>query len=207
MADKPAEQTTTDTQTTTTTTEAAPAFDTAYVEGLKKQLSEFKTKTKEYETQSKQQQEASMRQKEEWQKLAELKETEAKEYKTKFDGLQQSLIVEKKYNALKNEAVKLGLRQEAISDLELVDLSDIQIESTSTGKMNVLGAEKYAERLKAIRPHWFGGNAPNVNTGNLRVTGNDSVDAKSILKAEAEGRKSGDMTEYKRLISLRMNKK
>lgn len=193
---------TTDTEVAVDSSNSNSQYDAAFVDGLKKQADEYKKKVREYETKMKSQTETELKQKEEWQKFAQLKEQEAGEYRTKYEALQQNLVVEKKYNALKNEAVKLGLRQEAISDLELVDLSDIQIESTSTGKYNVLGAEKYAERLKAVRPHWFGGQTVNVNTSSVRVQGSESVDPKAILKAESEGRKSGDMSEYKRLISL-----
>lgn len=137
-----------------------------------------------------------------WKELAEANEKKAKEADERSEKLQNSYLSDRKFNAARAACEKLGLRPEAVEDLDALDLGEITVESTSTGKINLLGAEKFAERLKTTKPHWFSDKeGPNVNTGSTRVRdSNGPVTAQQILKAEAEGRKSGDMSGYKALI-------
>lgn len=136
--------------------------------------------------------------------LAELKENEAKEAREEADRLKESFVSEKKFNVVQAECQKLGIRPEALSDLEGLDLGDVQIETTSTGKINVLGASKFAARLKSLKPHWFQDvKTTKVNTGGNRVLDSEdgNITPAMIYEAEKAGRKSGDMSEYNKLHS------
>ncbi len=136
-----------------------------------------------------------------FEELAEANEKKAKEADERAERIQNSYLGEKKVNAARVAAEKLGLRPEAVSDLEQLDLDGVQIETTSTGKINVLGADKFAERLKTLKPHWFSDKRkPNVNTNGTKVLDSDGpLTASQVYEAEKAGRKSGDMSEYQKL--------
>lgn len=139
--------------------------------------------------------------KEEWKTIAEENEKKAKEREEENSRLKNSYLNEKKFGAVQAAAQKLGLRPEAVSDLEMLSLDPVQVETTNTGRINVLNADKFAERIKAQKPHWFGtGAAPNVNTGGPTITDGGSITVDQIVAAEKEGRKSGDMSKYKTLM-------
>lgn len=140
----------------------------------------------------------TMKEQNQWKEIAEAKEREAAEHKTQAEKIQNSFLGERKFNALKDAASKLGLRPEAVSDLEMLDLDPITIETTNTGKINVLGADKFAERLKTLKPHWFGAKTVSgVNGATSQVLdSNAPITAKDIIAAEMAGRKSGDMSAY-----------
>lgn len=143
-----------------------------------------------------------MKEQNQWKELAEAKERELAEEREKAERLQNSYLDEKKYTAVQAACQKLGLRAEALSDLEMLDLEQVQIETTNTGKINVLGAERFAERLKSLKPHWFATQtAPSVNTNGTRVLDSGgAITPKMLLDAEKEGRKSGDMSKYQTLF-------
>ncbi len=133
-----------------------------------------------------------------WKEIAEANETKAKEADERAEKLQGSFLEGKRFDAARLACEKLGIRAEAVGDLDALDLKDIQIETTSTGKINVLGADKFAERLKTLKPHWFTDKRkPNVNTrGNTVVDSDGPITAQQIVEAEKAGRKSGDMKPY-----------
>ncbi len=158
---------------------------------FKKAASELAKREKDLET-------SRMKEQNQHKELAERYEAEAKEANEKAERIQNSYLSERKFNALRAKCSELGLRPEALSDLEMLDLGDIEIETTSTGKINVLGADKFATQLKTRKPHWFSDKAaPKVNTNGTRVLDSgDAITPKDLLKAEAKGRKAGDMSEY-----------
>lgn len=161
-------------------------------------MHKFKRELEKMKTDKETEKTAKMKEQQQWKELAEAKEREASELKSSNDRLQQSYLNEKRFTALKSACEKLGLRAEAAPDLDLVDISEVQIETTSTGKINVLGAEKFAERLKTVRPHWFADkSAPSVNTSGARVIDTGGViTPEMLINAEKEGRKKGDLSEY-----------
>lgn len=141
---------------------------------------------------------ARLKETNDWKTLAEQKEIEAKEAVTRAELLQTSYVNDRKHSAIVSKCEALGIRAEAIDDLKDLDLSEIAIETTSTGKINVLGAERFAAALKARKPHWFSDKAPpKVNSNGTRVLeSGDAITVKDLLKAEADGIKSGDKSKY-----------
>ena len=131
-----------------------------------------------------------------WQQLAELKEKENTELKEQISSNTKALIHDRKHSAIKDAAIKAGIRKEALTDLELVDLDGIQIETTSTGRINVIGAEVAVDRLKTLRPHWFGASAPNVNLNSPEVVAGGKVTYADLQKLEKEAKQSNDYTKY-----------
>jgi hypothetical protein len=157
----------------------------------KKAAADAARKEKEAET-------TRLKEQNKWKELAETNEREAKEAREEANKIKGSYVNERKFNAVRSKCEALGLRAEALTDLEMLDLEDIQIETTSTGKINVLGADKFATQLKTRKPHWFAEKkAPSVNTNGARILDSgDAITAKDLLSAEKEGRKSGDLSKY-----------
>ena len=165
------------------------------------QLHDLKRREKAAKTELESRDLQSMKDREEWQKIAELKEQEAAAANERANTLQENVTYATKYSAVKDAALKLGLRQEALADLDLVDLEDVLIERTSTGRTNVLGTEKFVQGLKASRPHWFGGNNLNINATNpqARQVASGEVTTESVHALYQKARSSGvkqDMVAY-----------
>ncbi len=134
-----------------------------------------------------------------WKELAEANEIKAKEAAERATRVETSYLGEKKFSAVKTKCLELGIVPAALDDLEQLDMSGVTVETTSTGKINILGADKFAERVKTLKPHWFAGKgAPAVNTGGQRVVNNESteVTVKDVLAAQTKGHKTGDYSEY-----------
>lgn len=161
-------------------------------------MKKHKARADKLEQERKTEKETKLKEQNQWQQVAEQKEREALEAKERADRIENSYLGDKKFNAVRSKCEALGIRPEAVSDLEALDLEDIQIETTSTGKINVLGADKFANALKARKPHWFSDKAaPKVNTNGQRVIeGSGELSAADLLKAEAEGKKNGNMQPY-----------
>ncbi len=166
------------------------------------ELHKHKKSNKELTEEKKKNEEARLKEANDWKTLAEAREKERDESKAETSRIMNSFTEDKKFNAVQAAATALGLKPEAMSDLENLDLSKVQIETTSTGKINVLGSKEFAENLKTLKPHWFGEkSAPRVNSDGTRVRDNGgAITPQAILKAEQEGRKSGDMSGYTALV-------
>jgi len=149
-------------------------------------------------------QENELKEKENWKTLYERE----KEARTLAEGVsiktQESYLSEKKFSAMKESALKLGLRPEALDDLSLLSLNELQIETTSTGRINVLGADTAVQELKRTRPYWFSDQrSPNVNTTTVGVGAQEGpVTWQTLQKLEREGKKSGDMLKYREAFSI-----
>lgn len=71
-----------------------------------------------------------------------------------------------RHGEVKAAAVASGLRKEALADLDLLDMNDVPVEVTSTGRFIVNGAQEKVDRIKADKPHWFTlANPPGINPG------------------------------------------
>jgi len=181
----------------------APIAETvarADYEALNSRLKAQDAQLAKFKEEQKTNQDKELKQRNEWQKLAELKEADAIAARAESTQLKNSYLNDRKFSTVKEACSKAGLRPEALADLELIDLADVVVETTSTGKINVLGSDKFAERLKTLRPHWFTDKPPVVHTGGVKLldpTGPVSID--DLYAAEKECKKSGDMTKYKQM--------
>lgn len=172
-------------------------------EALDKALSDmhkFKKRAQELEAKFKKEEMESLKQKQEWQKIAELKEKEAQELAEEKELIKKSLVSDKKYTAIKEAALKAGVLESALDDLELLNFPEVQVESTSTGRINVIGASEAVQRLKTLRPHWFGKGAPRINgkMPNVDNKGDGIVTLDKLRKLRVEAMKSGDYSAYEK---------
>jgi len=71
-----------------------------------------------------------------------------------------------RFGEVKAKALQAGLRKEAVNDLELIDMEDVPVETTSSGRFIANGVNEKVERIKADKPHWFTQpSPPNINPG------------------------------------------
>lgn len=167
-------------------------------------LHKFKNEANEVKGKLKAFEEKALAEKDDWKSLAERHKQEAEEANQKSERIQNSYIGEKKNTAVKEAALKLGMLPDAIGDLELLSLDGVVIETTSTGKVNVLGADGFVQNLKSLKPHWFGQTQVNtrVNPGVPGVKGEGkAITDSDLLKLSNEASKSGDYAPYKAALA------
>lgn len=154
---------------------------------FKKQVSELETKFSQIEDQR-------LRDQNDWKQLAEKEKKRADDADAKVKTITGSLVLTQKHQAVQKAALDAGIRQEALADLDLLDLNEVQVEATSTGRYIVSGANEYIDELKAKKPHWFKtAKAPNLNTGGggaPRDTKSGEITAEKIVQLE-RGVKAG----------------
>jgi len=107
-----------------------------------------------------------MKQTDNWKELAETKEKRVIELEGENKMIRESVVNSIKTSALQSAAAKLGLHPSAVKYLnDSSVLDEVEIETTSTGRWNVLNAELVAQNFKATNPLLFQDpRAPSVNT-------------------------------------------
>lgn len=151
---------------------------------------------------------------EKWKEFGTAKEQEAADWRKKYETLSTSHLERTKIEAVKAQCKALGLIDAAADDLEAMEFKDVVVETTSTGRVNVIGAKGAAERMKSLRPHWFQSTTqPPVNTkipsaNNGAGGGEQKASAFDELnKLEAEAKKTGDYTQYQAALMKLKTKK
>lgn len=160
----------------------------------------YKAEKKEADARLKAFEETKLKEQQNWKEYAALKEQEAKEAVEKAERVQNSYINNLKFAAVKDAAMKVGLDPRAISDLELLPLDSVVLETTSTGKLNVLGADQFASSLKTLKPYLFNTVKTNVNTSIPGVTSHEPITKEQILKLSLEAQKTGNNQVYEQAM-------
>lgn len=172
------------------------------------ELMSYKKKAREYETQLKSVKDNQLKAQENWKEYALNKEKEAQEATERYENARQSIVDDKVFSSLKDDARKMGIRDEALSDLELLDWKEkIMIEQTDTGRVNVLGTKSYIEQLKNSKPHWFKSGKSAISTDNPEVVSNQSatVDLDTLMNLKKKYKESGDKKDYESYLSAYNN--
>lgn len=127
-----------------------------------------------------------MKAQERWKEISELREKEANEYKDKYEGLNKAVNTDKKMNAIRLAAQDAGIRREAVDDLELYDFPEVFIETTSTGRSQVIGAKEAIENLKVKKPFLFEKRSSSLNSGSPSVVSGGSITIEQVKQAQME---------------------
>lgn len=135
----------------------------AELAATKAKLAKIESEKNDFRKQLDQHKIDSHKQSSNWQEVAKIHEEKAKDFETKYTRLSESLISSAKTQALTAEAVKQGINPVSIPDLELLDFQELSVETTSTGKILVSGADRAIAKLKTMRPFWFGKTPANIN--------------------------------------------
>lgn len=136
---------------------------------------------------------------EEYKSLYEDTTKEVDAWKEKYTGLQSALVEDKKFSAIERIATEKGLRKEALEDLRMLDTDGVIVETTShTGKIQVVGADRFVDQLKESKGHWFtDAMAPNINNANSQY----SAGAKKMYSpSELLGLQKENPAEYEKAI-------
>lgn len=132
-------------------------------ERMKTDMLKAKQKADEVQKLLEQQKLQALKATQNWEEVAKVKEQEAEDFRKKYDGLSKAVVESKKYEVLKTEAMKSGINSISLADLELLDFPELEIETTSQGKIIVHGADRAISNLKTLRPHWFSAKPASVN--------------------------------------------
>lgn len=206
---------TTEDKTTEETTNTVPEAKTVSMEAYKRSqddMHKYKKQLREIEAAKKADELKVLKEKQDWQKIAELKEKEATEAREEKARLTKAVVSDKKMSAIREAAMKSGMLDSALDDIELLGWSDVEVETTSTGRINVLGAEDAVKRLKTLKPHWFGKSATKVNSKipDVKDGKSDIVTLEKIVKLRKEAQQSGDYSAYEpafRTYQAQLNEK
>lgn len=169
-------------------------IEKAKFDEVSKDLHKFKAELKTIKDQQEQSNLQAMKEKQDWQKIAELKEQESVAAKQKLEQIQESYLYDKKYSALKENAIKAGIVDEDL--LKLMPIDEIAVETTSMGGINILGAQQLVEKYKAQKPLWFQkAKAPNININDPTMSMNGDVTIQMVLEAQKK-----DPVNYPKLL-------
>jgi len=204
----------TQTQTPASTESAEPSVDLSqYVpkkahEDIKADLFKYKEQLKSLQEQISGQQANSLKEKSEWKQLAELREQELNQVKSqineseeRYGKLKSAIIEDKKLSAVRQFAAREGIEDNALPMIEMLELQGVIVETTNTGKVNVVGAEQFVQKLKAEKPFLFkkpGG--AKINPGDPGVAASAQTTPAEISKAFEEGKRSRDYSKYNDLM-------
>ena len=181
----------------------ATTFYKTQAENLKAELEKARQEREVISKRLNEVEESKLREQNQWQELAERYKNEKEKVSGEFEGFKGYFIKEKKNTAIAQEALKAGIREEALNDLSLLDSDGIvEIETTSSGKVNVLGSKEFIENLKTIRPHWFKStNPPRINTATPEFSGvAKEISVTDILKLQKT-----NPAEYTRIMKERIS--
>lgn len=111
-----------------------------------------------------------------WQKLAELNETEAKTWKDKYERTNKAFVNTLTSSKIREEALKNGLKPDLVDLLDTMELPEVEAIIDENNRFNVKGAETAVQNLKRLRPSLFQeAQAPKINAGGasgMTQTGN-----------------------------------
>lgn len=139
------------------------------------------------------------------EELARVWKQKYEEVEQKYSGVISSQVDYFKKTAVENELVKLGIKSEYLSlaKKELDDAGIVDVETTSMGNINVIGAREFAETFKNKYPDVFKVlGRPAVNTQTPSMNTGKVWKAEEILALE-----KGDPVEYKKALGEYLKQK
>jgi hypothetical protein len=180
-----------------TNSESPGMVDKSRLDHALSDMHRFKDENKKLKDQLESNERERLKSLNDYKTLAEMNESKYKEADTRANKLLQATVYDRKIHAVIGAMRSKGLKKEAELDVENLDLSEVQFETTSTGRINILNADEFADRQKTIRPHWFGSSAQRVNSNSPDVNGSGKlITVDEISKAYEKGNKSGDLSDY-----------
>ena len=107
-----------------------------------------------------------LKEKEDYKTYAERLEEENQKLKQEKDGIFNSLETDRKFEAVRTAALKAGIREEALSLIDNMELTGVIAEKTDQGRMIVHGADDWVSQFKKQHSYAFQNTAvPKFNNG------------------------------------------
>lgn len=161
---------------------------------LERERDDFRLQVEQIKTQQ-------LAEKENYKELWESEKQKRSEAESKAAEISQNYFNGLKMSAIEQEAMKLGINEQALEDLSYLDSSMVQIETTSTGNANVIGAKEFIEILKEKKPYLFKSNsAPNVNNGMPQVAPERTYSGKDLVELQKK-----DPVKYRQVMKKLYN--
>lgn len=200
------QETVSDVTTETTTQETQPPEETislAKLKQLERELNGERTARKKAEQEVEVRRRQELKTKEDYKSLADQLEKELHEEKKRNEVTWSWFENNKKMDTVKAIAASNGIRKEALSILEGMDLDGVDIEKTSTGRINVLGAETFVSSLKSKMPFLFENKSAKINAESPQVSnGNGPITYEKLMELKEEWKKTGDSAAYAKALQM-----
>lgn len=150
-------------------------------------LHKFKSEVKDLKVKEEARERQRLADENRWKELSESWQKKAEEAEAKSERRNKAFLDTLRGQEIRAAAMQSGIKQEALSDLDLVGADDLEVEFTSAGRYMVNGTKQFVEKLKKTRPHWFNDSTPpKVNPGGggkppepTKVTASDVVSAQN----------------------------
>jgi len=170
-------------------------------ESVTTDLHKYKQKLREFEQKFEEQQTSKLKANEEWKSLYESEVSKRESAEMQAKRLEDSFVFNKKMDVIKQEAIKQGIHNAALNDLEHMGFDDVQIQKTvredGLQSVDIVGAADAIARLKAAKEYLFNKNTPpKTNTSDPEVGLPSEVTVDQVLKAE----KDGNTQKYRELL-------
>jgi hypothetical protein len=128
-----------------------------------------------------------MKEQNQWKELYEQEQRKTTEATEKLKAISTNLVQDKMRTAIEREASKAGILPTALEDLDLVDKSMIEIETTSNGRINFHNVKEFVDSLKMKKPHWFGaGRDPSINNKKADYSPPTEMSPEDILNLQSK---------------------
>lgn len=136
----------------------------------------------------------TLRKQSSYKELAEQLEKELELEKNKTKQYSEAYLYDRKLDAAKTAAAQSGMRKDAIDDIEafLSRATEIEVETTSTGRINVLGADRFISRLKSQKPYLFETRGSKVNPETPSVNGGTDITYEKLQELKVKASKSNN---------------
>ena len=188
-------------ETTTTTEETEPVQTELPVDDVevvkaeaKKREIEMKREIESMRAELDKTKKATLREKSSFKELAEQFEKEAILAHQEKQKFQEAYLYDRKLDAVRTAAAQSGMRKEALEDLEafMSRASEIDIETTSSGRINVLGADRFISRLKSQKPYLFETKGSKVNPETPGVGASSDISCEKLQELRDKATKSNN---------------
>jgi hypothetical protein len=119
-----------------------------------------------------------------YKQLADTYKVKLNEAEKKAEDLAKSYFNDKKITAIKQKAVQEGIDQTCLKWLEKSEHNGVQIETTSTGNVNILGVDEFIQSFKQENPTFFPSKTPPTINNNAPGNKISTLSFAEILKLE-----------------------
>lgn len=126
----------------------------------------FKAKASELERKFADTEKQSLEKSGEFKTLWEQAKADLETEREKSANVLKAAMHTHRFGEVKAEAIRQGLRPEAVHDLESISWDGVPVEMTDKGRFIASGVKERVDKLKGERPHWFTvAQAPRINGG------------------------------------------
>lgn len=132
-----------------------------YKELLEKERAERELLSKELEASRNEE----LKRNNQWKELYESERIKREESEIKVKNISANVVDNLMIREIEKAALQAGILSEALDDLQIFDKSMIEVETTSSGRINFHNVNEWVDSLKQKKPYLFKtGRAPNINT-------------------------------------------